>query len=50
MTIGPAPMIRIDVMSVLLGIRSRVKRAQKKGALARAFRLSGYRSAARKAR
>src|SRR5882672_950882 len=33
MTIGPAPMIRIDLMSVRLGIGSLVHWAQKKGAL-----------------
>src|SRR5512135_2323453 len=33
MTIGPAPMIRIDLMSVRLGIRSTYNWAQKKGAL-----------------
>jgi hypothetical protein len=35
MTIGPAPMIRIEEMSVRLGIGSN-RRAQKKGALCRA--------------
>ncbi len=35
MTIGPAPMIRIDLMSVRLGIGLRVIATQKKGALSR---------------
>jgi hypothetical protein len=35
MTIGPAPMIRIDLMSVLFGMRLRTNGTQKKGALSR---------------
>src|SRR5437016_6948227 len=37
MTIGPAPMIRIEAMSVRLGIEAR-EGAQKKGALLRVLR------------
>src|SRR3954471_18375617 len=37
MTIGPAPMIRIEEMSLRLGIESRV-RTQKKGALSHVLR------------
>ena len=35
MTIGPAPMIRIDLMSVRFGIRSRITRDQKRARLVR---------------
>ena len=39
MTIGPAPMIRIEEMSVRLGIQARRYEAQKKGALLRVLGL-----------
>jgi hypothetical protein len=50
MTIGPAPMIRIEEMSVRLGIRLQSLRGtQKKGALSRVLRTRAERQGPRAA-